>query len=85
MSAQPLSGSYRVPGTEPVVAEEDTQAADDERINQMIASAISSERRRNLEQQLTRRTGEPVPKEATTWDIKQALYDPTHPLNQPLD
>ena len=82
MSAEPLSGSYRVPGTEPVVAEEDTQAADDDRINKMIENALSRQKRLELEQEYTKRTGLPGAKDLSDFDMRQVLYDPTSPYNQ---
>lgn len=83
MSAEPLSGSYRVPGTEPVVAEEeDIQAADDERINKMIENALSRQKRLELEQEYTKRTGLTGAKDLSDFHMRQVLYDPTSPYNQ---
>lgn len=78
MSAQPVSGAY---GTEPVVAEEDTQAADDERINQMIANALSNQKRKELEQRYTKVTGLPVDPNQSSWELTQVLDDPSSPFN----
>ena len=82
MSAQPLSGSYRVPGTEPVVAEEeDAQAASDERIRQMIEESAANQKRYELEQRYTRTTGLPVSPNLSNWDLRQVLDDPSSPYN----
>jgi len=79
MSSQPVSGAY---GTEPVVAEEeDTQAADDERINQMIANALSNQKRKELEQRYTKVTGLPVDPNQSSWELTQVLDDPSSPFN----
>lgn len=78
MSAQPVSGAY---GTEPVVAEEDTQAADDERIRQLIAENASNQRRKELEQRYTKVTGLPVAPNQSSWELNQVLNDPSSPFN----
>jgi hypothetical protein len=84
MSAQPLSGAYRVPGTEPVVTEpeqEDAQAASDERIRQLIAENASNQQRRELEQRYKKVTGLPVNPNQSNWDLRQVLDDPSSPYN----
>lgn len=82
MSAQPLSDAYRVPGTEPVVAEqEDAQAASDERIRQLIAENAANQKRYELEERYKRVTGLPVDPNQSSWELRQVLDDPSSPYN----
>lgn len=82
MSAQPLSDAYRVPGTEPVVAEqEDAQAASDERIRQLIAENAAKQKRYELEERYKRVTGLPVDPNQSSWELRQVLDDPSSPYN----
>ena len=86
MAGQPLSGSYRVPGTEPVVAEEeDAQAASDERIRQLIAENASNQKRYELEERYKMVTGLPVYPNQSSWELRQVLDDPTSPFNNAGD
>lgn len=81
----PVPGAYTVPGTEPVVAEpeeEDTQAASDERIRQLIAENAAKQQRRELEQRYARTTGLVVNPNQSSGELRQVLDDPSSPYNQ---
>jgi len=79
----PVPGAYTVPGTEPVVAEEeeDTQAASDERIRQLIAENAAKQQRRELEQRYARTTGLVVNPNQSSGELRQVLDDPSSPFN----
>ena len=78
----PVPGAYTVPGTEPVVAEEeDTQAASDERIRQLIAENAAEQQRRELEQRYKRTTGLVVNPNQSSFELRQVLDDPSSPYN----
>lgn len=85
MSAQPLSGAYSVPGTEPVVADpeaEDAQAKSDERIRQLIEENAAKQKRYELEQRYASTTGLPVNPNLSNFELRQVLDDPSSVFNQ---
>jgi hypothetical protein len=80
----PVQGAYTVPSTKTVKSEtkkEDAQAASDERIRKLIAENAAKKQRSELEQRYKKTTGLVVNPNASNWELRQVLDDPSSPFN----